>query len=84
MKFYLAVSDVGLEELEMLVISVLAVLAVWFGLYIKRLRDEVRRHKDELDEQQNLNQKLNQVVDRVLKIDADGTIDSERKDHTKK
>jgi predicted Holliday junction resolvase-like endonuclease len=78
-----AVTDVALEETEVIFIFVLIVVAVMTAAYIRRLRSELNRHRRKLDEQSHFNEKLNATVDRILQIEQEGSIDSNRRKNQK-
>lgn len=75
---YFAIADLPLEITELLFLFVLAAVAPITARYIVRLHTALDKLKKELDDQSRFTARLNQVVDRMLKIDDHGDIDSNR------
>lgn len=73
-----AIVDLPLEEAEIGFIALLVIAAMVSGSYFRKLQSELRQQKKQLYDQTEFNRKLNVTVDRLLKIDNAGEIDSNR------
>jgi hypothetical protein len=74
----LAITDMPLEETEILLIVALCLVMLLSARVISHLRGEMNIQRDKLREQAELNAKLEQTMERVLRIDAEGGIDGTR------
>ena len=72
----LAIVDLPLEITECVVILSLAVTSIMAVRYIRRLRSSMKQLQKQLEDQSKFTYKLNETVDRMLKIDEEGGIDS--------
>ena len=73
-----AIADLPLEEAEIGFIALLVIAAMVGGSYFRKLQSELRQQKKQLNDQTEFNRKLNATVERLLKIDNAGKIDSNR------
>jgi predicted Holliday junction resolvase-like endonuclease len=76
-----AITDLPLEEAEIVFIVALIAATTLAVAYVRKLHAELHRHKRQLEEQAKFNDKLNETVDRMLKIDESDGIDSNRRKH---
>ena len=74
---FIAIVDLPLEIAEVAFLFILAGVAVATIRYIRNLQDQ-------LNQQKRFTKKLNDTVDRMLKITDEGGIDSNRRPNHKK
>jgi sensor domain CHASE-containing protein len=66
------------ESVELTVLAIIIVVLLGALYLVWHERNKLRDQQTKLREQQLLNTKLEKTVDRVLKIDAEGGVDSNR------
>lgn len=78
-----AITNGQLQTEDFTLLAILGAAIAIIGAYVRKLHSDLRRTRQLLEEQSRLNSKLNETVERILKIDQDGAIDSNRRKRSK-
>jgi len=74
--FDFAITNLEVQEGDLVLLGIISAAISMVAAYVRKLHQDLRRAQTLLENQIDLNRKLDHTLNRLLRIDQDGGIDS--------